>query len=85
MGKSSASADYRDRDTTQCSSVQSHKGTGYNAIALMGISDEHNFDSSCMDDKDNEVDDSDISTAEDLEVRMDFTDDLLHMVCLWKS
>ncbi|KAI9106891.1 hypothetical protein K1719_022419 [Acacia pycnantha] len=75
---SSASMDHIDQDSIQCSSVQSHHGTGYNAFILMGSAEECNSDSSCM--KESEGDGSDISMAEDLGVKMDFTDDLLHMV-----
>ncbi|RYR05982.1 hypothetical protein Ahy_B06g085793 isoform D [Arachis hypogaea] len=44
----------------------------------MCTGEENGFNASCA--KDGEGDDSDISKGEDLEVRMDLTDDLLHMV-----
>ena len=48
----------------------------------MNTSEENNLDSSLV--NDSEGNDNDISKGEDLVVRMDLTDDLLHMVCLRK-
>ena len=45
------------------------------ALRSMSAGEESNFD---------EGDDSDISKVDDLEVKMDLTDDLLHMVCFGK-
>lgn len=53
-------------------------GTCYDAFALMCTGEENNFGSNCV--KDDEGDGCDISEVEDLEVVMDFTDDLLLMV-----
>ena len=80
-GNSSASADYGDYDYIQGSSLRLNSETCYDAFTLMCTGKENGFDSSCL--KDSEGDDSDISKVEDLEVRMDLTDDLLHMVCYW--
>ncbi|XP_061349571.1 F-box/LRR-repeat protein 15-like [Gastrolobium bilobum] len=78
-GKCSASADYGDYDYIQSSSLRPNNETFYDAFTLMCTGEENNFDSSSFV-KDSEGYDSDISKVEDIEVRMDLTDDLLHMV-----
>ncbi|KAG4392001.1 hypothetical protein AAZX31_04G054500 [Glycine max] len=68
-GKSSASVDeFVDYDNFQRSSLRSNDD---DALRSMSAGEESNFD---------EGDDSDISKVDDLEVKMDLTDDLLHMV-----
>ncbi|XP_027333810.1 F-box/LRR-repeat protein 15 isoform X3 [Abrus precatorius] len=76
-GKCSVSAEYGDYDYVQGSSLR-NSDTCYDAFTLMCSGKESNFDSRCG--KDDEAYDSDISNVEDAEVRMDLTDDLLHMV-----
>ncbi|TKY74859.1 F-box/LRR-repeat protein 15 [Spatholobus suberectus] len=67
-GKSSASAECGDcGDDFQGSSFRSND----DAFRLMSVGEESDFD---------EGDDGDISKVDDLEVKMDLTDDLLHMV-----
>lgn len=62
-------------DYFQGSPLRLNSGMGYDAFTLMCIGgEEGNFV------QDGEGNDSDISNLEDLEVRMDLTDDLLHMV-----
>ncbi|KAJ7958407.1 F-box/LRR-repeat protein 15 [Quillaja saponaria] len=63
----------RDYNETQGSSE-----TCYNTFTFNGSSDENTLDISCL--RDNGGDESGTSKVEDLEVRMDLTDDLLHMV-----
>ena len=47
---------------------------------INNVSEDNQFDSGGG--RDNEGDEAGTSKAEDLEVRMDLTDDLLHMVCV---
>ncbi|KAI4337187.1 hypothetical protein L6164_015633 [Bauhinia variegata] len=77
-GKSIAYADCRDYDNNPSSSVRSNNDTCYDAFTFMASGQENNFEPGCV--KENDTDDSDILKVEDLEVRMDLTDDLLHMV-----
>ncbi|KAI9118289.1 hypothetical protein K1719_010621 [Acacia pycnantha] len=76
-GKSNTSIDYGDFDNIPGSSLRYNNDSCYDAFALMNTSEENNLDSSLV--KDSEGNVNDIS-KEDLEVRMDLTDDLLHMV-----
>lgn len=70
---------YATSSCTQGSSLQYNNDTYYDAFTLMNTSEENNFDSSHV--EDSEEDGNDISKIEDVVVRMDLTDDLLHMVC----
>ncbi|KAJ1442843.1 Leucine-rich repeat domain superfamily [Sesbania bispinosa] len=79
-GKYNASADYGNYNYIQGSSLQPNNSTSYDAFSLMCTGEESHFDSSGV--EDGEGNDSDISKVEDLEVRMDLTDDLLHM---WRA
>lgn len=81
-GISNASAGHRNYDYIRGKSVQHKNVMCYDPFMMMCTGDGNNFDSSCV--KDSEGDDSDISKAEDVVVRMDLTDDLLHMVCYMK-
>ncbi|KAL2974327.1 hypothetical protein AAZX31_14G098000 [Glycine max] len=78
-GKCGASNEYGDYDHIK-GTLRPNGETCYDAFALMGAVEESSsgFDSSIV--KEGEGDDSDISKVEDVEVRMDLTDDLLHMV-----
>lgn len=78
-GKCGASNEYGDYDHIKVT-LRPNGETCYDAFALMGAVEESSsgFDSSIV--KEGEGDDSDISKVEDVEVRMDLTDDLLHMV-----
>ncbi|KAG4953722.1 hypothetical protein JHK87_039316 [Glycine soja] len=78
-GKCGASNEYGDYDHIK-GTLRPNGDTCYDAFALMGAVEESSsgFDSSIV--KEGEGDDSDISKVEDVEVRMDLTDDLLHMV-----
>ncbi|XP_027354138.1 F-box/LRR-repeat protein 15-like isoform X2 [Abrus precatorius] len=73
-GEPIASAENGDCDNFEGSSLRSKN----DAFRLMSAGEESNFDSSSV--KDGEGDDRDMSEADDLEVKMDLTDDLLHMV-----
>lgn len=77
-GNSSSSGD-RDYNISQGSYVVSKKEIVYHNF-MMNDGEENHFDSS--DEEDVERDDSGTSKTEDFEVRMDLTDDLLHMVCV---
>ena len=79
-GKCSASNEYVDYNFSIKGTLRPNGETCYDAFALMGAVEESSsgFDSSIV--KEGEGDDSDISKVEDVEVRMDLTDDLLHMV-----
>ncbi|XP_020234612.1 F-box/LRR-repeat protein 15 [Cajanus cajan] len=76
-GKCGSSNEYGDYDYIK-GSLRPNGDTCYEAFALMGAGEESSFDSSIV--KDGEGGDSDLSKVEDVEVRMDLTDDLLHMV-----
>jgi hypothetical protein len=76
VGDSTSSAD-RDLGLTQSSSISSNNEICYHNFMWNNNSDENPFDSSGGRDG---GDDSVISNSEDLDVRMDLTDDLLHMV-----
>ena len=66
--------EFVDYDNFQRSSLRSNDD---DALRSMSAGEESNFD---------EGDDSDISKVDDLEVKMDLTDDLLHMVCfMWEE
>ncbi|TKY58006.1 F-box/LRR-repeat protein 15 [Spatholobus suberectus] len=78
-GKCGASNEYGDYEYIKGSPLRPNGETCYDAFALMGAGEESSFDSSIV--RDGEGDDSDVSKVEDVEVvRMDLTDDLLHMV-----
>ncbi|EXB74891.1 F-box/LRR-repeat protein 15 [Morus notabilis] len=76
-GNSNSSGD-RDYDITHGSFVASKNEIFYHTFMLNNVDEENPFDSSGG--KDNEGDESGTTKTEDLEVRMDLTDDLLHMV-----
>ncbi|XP_047148559.1 F-box/LRR-repeat protein 15-like [Vigna umbellata] len=76
-GKCSASNEYGDYDFIN-DSLRTNGETFCDTFALMGGGEESGFDSSIV--EDGEGDNSDILKVEDVEVRMDLTDDLLHMV-----
>lgn len=73
-GNSSSSAD---RDFSFQSPIPSRNEIFYHNFICNNSSDENTFDSSGGRD---DGDESSTSKSEDLEVRMDLTDDLLHMV-----
>ncbi|KAK7310685.1 hypothetical protein RJT34_08344 [Clitoria ternatea] len=75
--KCTASTEYGDYDYVK-GSLRANSDVCYDAFTAMSAVEEGDFDSGFV--KDGEGDDSDISRGEDLEVRMDLTDDLLHMV-----
>ncbi|KAB2024586.1 hypothetical protein ES319_D06G096500v1 [Gossypium barbadense] len=66
----------REYNNNQCSSISSNKGVFYHNFMLNSGSDGHRFDGNGGKDEENEGD----LRAEDSEIRMDLTDDLLHMV-----
>ncbi|PPS05670.1 hypothetical protein GOBAR_AA14976 [Gossypium barbadense] len=66
----------REYNNHQCSSISSNKGVFYHNFMLNSGSDGHRFDGNGGKDEENEGD----LRAEDSEIRMDLTDDLLHMV-----
>lgn len=76
-GKFGASNECVDFDFIKVSLPPSAKNC-YVDFAMVSGGDESNFDSGIG--NDGEGDDGDISNVEDDEVRMDLTDDLLHMV-----
>ena len=76
-GKCGASNEYGDYDYIK-DSLRPSGETCCDTFALMGAGEENDFDSSIV--EDGEGDDSDILKVEDAEVRMDLTDDLVHMV-----
>lgn len=76
-GNSSSSGD-RDYNISQGSYVASKNEISYHNFMLANGGEENHFDSSSG--KDLERDESGTSKTEDFEVRMDLTDDLLHMV-----
>ena len=78
-GNSNSSGD-RNYDNTHGSFVASKNEIFYHTFMLNNVDEENQVDSSGG--KDNEEDESGTSKTEDLEVRMDLTDDLLHMVCV---
>ncbi|MBA0568198.1 hypothetical protein Golob_005707 [Gossypium lobatum] len=65
----------REYNNNQCSSISSNKGVFYHNFMLNSASDGHRFDGNGGKDEENEGD-----RAEDSEIRMDLTGDLLHMV-----
>ncbi|XP_054818807.1 F-box/LRR-repeat protein 15 isoform X2 [Prosopis cineraria] len=77
-GKSNTFIDYGDFDNIPGSSLRFNGDSCYDALAVMNTSGENNLDSSLA--NDSEGNDNEISKVEDLEIRMDLTDDLLHMV-----
>ncbi|GMN63247.1 hypothetical protein TIFTF001_032316 [Ficus carica] len=76
-GNSNSSGD-RNYDNTHGSFVASKNEIFHHTFMLNNVDEENQVDSSGG--KDNEEDESGTSKTEDLEVRMDLTDDLLHMV-----
>ncbi|MBA0868614.1 hypothetical protein Goshw_016326, partial [Gossypium schwendimanii] len=66
----------REYNNNQCSSISSNKGVFYHNFMLNSGSDGHRFDGNGGKDEENEGD----LRAEDSEIRMDLTGDLLHMV-----
>ena len=81
-GKCSASNEYVDYNFSIKGTLRPNGETCYDAFSLMGVVEENSsgFDSRIVKEG-GEGDDSDISKVEeDVEVRMDLTDDLLHMV-----
>lgn len=79
-GNSSSSGD-RDYNICQGSYVVSKNEIVYHNFMMNDGGEENHFDSS--NGKDVERDDSGTSRTEDFEVRMDLTDDLLHMVFVY--
>lgn len=65
--------DHIDQDSIQSLSIQSHHGLDYNDFILMNTTEKCNSDSNCMKESDGD--------GSGIEVKMDFPDDLLHMVC----
>ncbi|ESW33047.1 hypothetical protein PHAVU_001G038700 [Phaseolus vulgaris] len=76
-GKCGASNECRDYDYIK-DSLRPNGETCCDTFALMGAGEDCGFDSGIV--EDGEGDSSDILKVEDVEVRMDLTDDLLHMV-----
>ncbi|KAH1056878.1 hypothetical protein J1N35_034943 [Gossypium stocksii] len=66
----------REYNNNQCSSISSNKGVFYHNFMLNSGNDGHRFDGNGGKDEENQGD----LRAEDSEIRMDLTDDLLHMV-----
>ncbi|KAE8735266.1 F-box/LRR-repeat protein 15 [Hibiscus syriacus] len=66
----------RDYSINQCSSISSNNGVFYHNFMSNNESDRHSFDGKGGNEEENEGG----LRAEDFEIRMDLTDDLLHMV-----
>ncbi|KAE8691298.1 hypothetical protein F3Y22_tig00110890pilonHSYRG00715 [Hibiscus syriacus] len=75
QGTSYSSAE-RDYSIKQCSSISSNNGVFYHNFMSNNESDGHHFDGKCGNEEENEGG----LKAEDFEIQMDLTDDLLHMV-----
>lgn len=65
------------------SSIMTRNEFFYHASTSNRVDDGDDFDSSFA--KDDEINENDACKSEEFEVRMDLTDDLLHMVCISKD